>query len=235
MRPFDPNYIGKAFLAIFPYLRYTIKMVGISFALALALGFLLAACKVSRSKIWRALAYGYTTVMRCTPSIVLLFLVYHGVPMLARSLLGVDLSGASKLVFATITYTMMHSYVISDIMRTAYESVDHGQTEAALSVGMTHAQALVRIVLPQCVGIAIPNLGNSLTALLKDGALAYSIGFMDIMGRTTLFISQNYNAYTLESYIAVSLIYWTLCILITWGFGLLEKRSLRSKRNLKAL
>lgn len=235
MRPFEPSYILTAFLKIFPYLRYTLEMVGLSFGLALILGFLLAAQKASHHKILRALAYGYTSVMRCTPSVVLLFLVYYGAPMLVKAVLGVDISGAAKIVFATITYTMMHSYVISDIMLAAYEAVDRGQTEAALTVGMNRIQAFVRIVLPQCVAFAIPNLGNSLTALLKDGALAYTIGFIDMMGKTTLLIASNINANALESYIAVSLIYWGLCILIRKLFGWLELRSLRGRNNLKAL
>ena len=93
---------------------------------------------------------------------------------------------------------------------------------------------MVRIVIPQAFVIAIPNLGNSLIALLKEGSLAYTIGLIDMMGSGNLIISRNYGAYALETYIALAIIYWGLTLLIENLFKFLEKQFSRGRRTVNA-
>ena len=83
--------------------------------------------------------------------------------------------------------------------------------------------AMVRIVIPQTAVIALPNLGKSFLALLKEGALAFTIGLIDVMGKGNLIISLNYGGYALETYIALALVYWACTLLIEGLFKLLEK------------
>jgi L-cystine transport system permease protein len=80
--------------------------------------------------------------------------------------------------------------------------------------------------------VALPNFGNALIALMKEGALAYTIGMIDMMGQGTLIISRNYGAYGLETYIALALIYWALTIIFERTFRGIEKYLSRGKRSL---
>ena len=79
-------------------------------------------------------------------------------------------------------------------------------------------------MVPQGVVIALPNLGNSLIALFKEGSLAFTIGLIDMMGQGNLIISRNYGAYSLETYLALAVIYWSLTLIIERVFRTLEKR-----------
>ena len=113
---------------------------------------------------------------------------------------------------------------MAEVFRTAYIAIDKGQTEAALSIGLTPLQAFVRIVFPQALAVALPNFTNALVNLMKEGALAYTIGLIDLMGKGDLIIYNNQGAYNLETYIALSLIYWAMTIIIEKTFMYLEMR-----------
>jgi L-cystine transport system permease protein len=123
---------------------------------------------------------------------------------------------------------------MSEVMRSAYLAVDRGQREAALSIGLSRIQSFFRITLPQTVVFALPNFGNSLITLMKEGSLAYTIGLIDVMGQGTLIISRNYGARAMETYIALAVIYWSLTLLFQYSFGALERRLSRGRLSLKA-
>ena len=122
---------------------------------------------------------------------------------------------------------------MSEVIRSAYQSIDKGQFEAAVSVGLTNTQAYRRIVVPQAFVVAIPNFGNGLLALLQEGSLAYTIGLIDVVGKANLIIASNYNTHTLEIFIALAIIYWVLSILIEQVFLKLEKVFSKGKQSLE--
>lgn len=110
------------------------------------------------------------------------------------------------------------------MMRSSYQSVPIGQEEAAVSVGLSKWQAFYRIIFPQAFVTAIPNLGNAVIGMFKDGALAYSIGVVDITGRASYLISMNLGGYVMETYLALALIYWMLSLMTQRVFAFLEGR-----------
>jgi L-cystine transport system permease protein len=207
-----------------PFLGVTFEYVLLSLFFGSIIGFILAIAKLRENKIFKALANGYTTVLRCTPSIVLLFLVFFGLPVLIKSLLGINIENANALIFVVITFTMFLSASLSEVMRASYGAVDKGQFEAAVSVGLSNIQAFKRIMLPQAFYVAIPNLGNTTLYLIKEGALGFTIGLVDIMGKANLINSETMGGYVLEIYLALALIYWPISILIEKSFKRLEKR-----------
>lgn len=229
---FDAAYIWNALPELLPYLWITFAVAGLSVLFGSVIGLLLAAAKISSNRWGRRLANGYTTVMRCTPSIVLLFLVYYGIPALFEGF-GVDLQGVHASVFVVITFTLQFAAIMSEVIRSAYESIDKGQYEAAVSVGLSPFQAYRRIIFPQAFVVALPNFGNGLIAILQEGALAYTIGFIDIVGKANLIIASNYGTHTLEIFLALALIYWILAIAIEKFFGKLEKIFGKGKQPLK--
>ncbi len=95
--------------------------------------------------------------------------------------------------------------------------------EAGLSIGLTPLQTFLRIVLPQAFRIALPNLTTALLNLMRDAALAYTIGAVDVMGAGQNLISRNLGNYSLETYTAVALIYWGIALVVSLASQLLEK------------
>ena len=222
-RPFSPVQIWKSFLKIIPYFGVTFAVVLGTICLALLLAVGLFCQKQSKKRWLRILADGYINVIRCTPSIVLLFIVYYGIPKLALGLFGLDLNFSSKIIYVIISLALIYSATLSEIIRSAYLALGKAQYEAALSIGLTPLQAVCRIMIPQGLVIALPNLGNSLISLFKEGSLAFTIGLIDMMGAGNLIISRNYGAYSLETYLALAVIYWALTLIIEQIFLRLEK------------
>ncbi|WP_339323113.1 amino acid ABC transporter permease [Paenibacillus sp. FSL W8-0194] len=231
---FDAKYIFDSIPVLIPFLKVTFMVTGFSVLFGTLFGFLLAASKIGKNRWANKMAHGYTTMIRCTPSIVLLFLTYYGIPYLFNQF-GIDLNSIDKSVFVVITFSLQFAAAMSEVIRTAYESVDKGQYEAAVSVGLSSTQAYRRIVFPQAVVVALPNFGNSLLALIKEGALAYTIGLIDVIGKASLIISSNYNAHALEIYLALSLIYWVVSIAIEQLFSKLERIFGKGKQALKTV
>ena len=230
MRSFSPVQIYKSFVKIIPYFGVTLGVVFGTIILGMALAILLFAQRQSKRRWVRAVSSGYINIIRCTPSIVLLFIVYYGIPKLALLLFGVDLNFSSKIIYVIISLSLIYGATLSEVIRSAYLALGRAQYEAALSIGLTPFQAVFRVMLPQGIVIALPNLGNSLIALFKEGSLAFTIGLIDMMGAGNLIISRNYGAYSLETYIALALIYWGVTLLIEHIFLRLEKHFSKGRR-----
>lgn len=231
---FDASYLWESIPVLIPFLKVTFFVAGLSVLLGSLLGFVLAVAKVNGNWIFRKLASSYTTIMRCTPSIVLLFLVYYGLPAIAENF-GLNLNNWSTAVFVVITFTLQFAAAMSEVLRSAFLSIDKGQFEAAVSVGLSRAQAYRRIVFPQALVVALPNFGNSLIAILQEGALAYTIGLIDVVGKANLIIATNYNTHVLEIFLALAIIYWILSIAIEQFFLKLEKFFGKGKRTLDTM
>lgn len=231
-RPFSPDIIFTSIPALLPYLTVTLVVGVTSILTGSILGMLLAWAKLSGHKVIRALAGGYTYIIRCTPSIVLLFIVFYGLPKFMEAEFGIDLDDLSRAVFVIITFTLLFGAYVSEVFRSAYETVDKGQYEAAVTIGLSPKQAFFRVMLPQAAVIALPNFGNSVINLMKESALAYTIGLIDLLGRTNLIIAKNYGAYGIELYVACLLIYWGLSLVIEQAF--LHMESYLDRGRLKA-
>ena len=134
-----------------------------------------------------------------------------------------------KSTFILVAMTLISSANLGEMMRSSYLAVEHGQTEAALSVGMTEAQALRRIILPQAVAIAVPNFGNNVISIFKETALAFSIGTLDLMGRAQTISQASFGATRLEVYISVAAIYWAICLILQLVTSVVERATSRGR------
>ncbi len=227
MRPLDTSMIEQTLSYIpklLPYLGVTFTYVVFSLLFGSLLAAIMTAAKLSRFRVLRGLAFGITTVLRCTPSIVLLFLVFYGLPPLLWKTVGIDIEGVDVIYFVVATFSLFLGASLSEVARSAYLCVDPGQAEAAACIGLTRMQTLRRIVLPQVFYLMVPNMGNTLQFLIKEGSLAYMIGLIDIMGRAFLLNSNTMSAYVLQIYLALALIFWVLSVGIEKGFAWLERR-----------
>ena len=230
MRPFNPQFMIDVIPNLLPFLWVTLAVVLGTVFFGSLLGFVLAWTKLSQKPRYRWLADGYTYIIRCTPSIVLLFIVFYGLPKFCLEVFGTDINGYDKIFFVLVTFTLLFSAPISEVMRSAYEAIDHGQYEAAVSIGLAPWQAFYHIVLPQATVVALPNFGNSVIELMKEGSLAYTIGLIDLIGKGQLIISKNYGAYALETYLSLSFIYLLLTLGVEKSFLRLEQALSRQKK-----
>ena len=230
---FDISYLWSALPTLLPYLGVTLYVAAFAVIIGCLLGLGLAAMKLNKKRVLQGLANGYTTIIRCTPSVVLLFLIYYGVPAFSENLFGIDLQSVNTGVFVVITFSLQFAAMMSEVIRSSYLSIDRGQYEAAVSVGLSPFQAYRRIIFPQAFVVAIPNFGNGLIAVLQEGALAYTIGFIDIVGKANLIIANNFNTHALEIFLALAIIYWVLSITIEKIFSLIEKAFSKGKQPLK--
>ena len=227
---FHFNVFITRLVEIFPYLQTTLLVAGASFLFSILLGGISVAGMLGKNRVGRVLGKGYVKLMRCVPPIILLFVVYYGLPILIFRIAGKDINGWDAIYFAIFALSLIHGANMAEMMRGAYLSVEKGQLEAAVSIGLTPFQAFYRIVFPQAFVTALPVLGNTIISMLIDGALAYSIGVIDVTGRASYLISMNLGGYVMETYLALAVIYWILSFAVAKGFQILEKRAVRVSR-----
>ncbi len=233
MRPFHPAFIFTALVKILPYIGVTLLTMLGTVVFGSLLGIVLAKAKIKRRFVSKALAEIYIYVTRCVPSIVMLFVIYYGLPELFKGF-GIDINNMGKAFFVITTFSILFAANMAEVFRSAYEAVEAGQREAALSVGLSEWQTFYRIILPQCTIYALPNFTNSLVNLMKEGSLSYTIGMIDVMGKGQLIIGLNHGSFSLETYIALAIIYWVMTIVFEKGLGFVEKKLSKGKKLIAA-
>ncbi len=228
-RYFSLSYFIEAIPKIASALPQTLLVVFFALLAGIVLGFLFAAMRIKGGAVLSRVAAAYISFMRGAPLIVIMFLVYFGVPQ-AMEGLGLNASDYPRFPLVIAGFALNVSGYLAENMRSAFLAVDYSQFEAADSIGMTRFQACIHIIFPQAFTIALPNLGNTLIMLIKDTSLAFSLGVTDLMGKTVLINARNYSARQAELYIAVGLIYWFICLVCEKLIAVMEKRGDRSRR-----
>ena len=229
MRPFKWDIFIDFIIKVLPYLSVTLIYVVGSIFFGFLIGLGIAMLRLSKHRVLRGIGSAYVTILRSVPSIVLLFIIYYGLPMLMQNKFSIDMSAVSTLVYVIVTFSLLLGSSMSEIIRTAYLSVPKGQYEAAVMVGLTPVTAIRRIIFPQGFIVALPNLGNIFIFMLKEGALAYTIGLHDVLGRGMYLSGLKANIYNFELYLALTLIYWPLTFILEKIFKAWEK-ALRNKK-----
>lgn len=224
MVQFDFSKIMTFLPELLPYIPITLLILAVSLFFGTLLGLVLAAWQLGEKRLLKTVAQGYIFILRCTPPIVLLFIVYYGLPELMLQLFQVNINGIDTAVFVIVAMVLLFGATAAETFRSAYLAINPGQREAGLAIGMSEWEAFYRIILPQAALVALPSYNNSLVSLLKAGTLAYTIGLIDVMGGANLLVGRNYGNFALEAYVAVTLIYWLIVLAIELLFKLIEKR-----------
>lgn len=209
---------------LLPYLLITLLVAFLTLVFGVLIGALLCYMQLSKNKALVAFVHGYTYIMRCTPSIVMLFIVYYGLPKLVYALFNVDINSFSRVFFAVLAFSLIFGAYIKEVFRSAYLSIPKGQFEAGISNALTKTQTFFHIILPQLTVVALPNFCNSAISMLKESSIAYTIGLVDLIGRGNEIISLNYGAYGMEVYIDCIILYFVASSIISWAFLTLERR-----------
>lgn len=195
-------------------LVFTVPLAVISFVLGLAVALLTALARISSNRLLEGIARFYVWIIRGTPLLVQLFIIFYGLPSVGVTI--------GALPAALIGFTLSVGAYTSEIVRAAIQSIPRGQWEAAFSIGMTYSQALRRIIIPQAVRVAVPPLANSFISLIKDTSLAASITVTDMFR-----VAQQITATTYEPlvlYSEAALIYLLFSTVLSSLQGWLEQR-----------
>lgn len=193
---------------------YTLLITVVSMFFGLIIGLITAIARLKGNRFFRNVARGYVSIIRGTPPLVQIFIVYFGLVDF-----GIELG---SLTAAYIALSINIGAYVSEAFRGAIQAVPAGQTEAALATGMTEAQAIRRIVIPQAIRIAIPPLGNTFVGMLKETSLVSVIAVTELMRSAQLLIAQYY--VNMPFYLTIALMYWIMSTVFTFILNRLEKR-----------
>ena len=217
------------FPALMSALPATMQLLIISVVIALFLGLLLAWARLSKNMAASLISYVIISFMRGTPMMVQLLLIFILIPLIAYSN-GIDTSSLSPSVYAIISFSINEACFFAEIFRSAYQSIDSGQMEAASSLGMGRMQIFRRVILPQGAIAALPNTSNMIIELMKNTSIASVIGVYDILGKAAQLGKNNYGRGQLELYIEAGIIFWILGLIILFISNLIQERISRCDR-----
>ncbi|WIM38116.1 amino acid ABC transporter permease [Paenibacillus sp. PK4536] len=229
-RRFDMTYVFDFIPKLLAYLNITLLIVGSSILLGLIIGMLVALPRLYNVPVLKRVSQVYVSFFRGTPILIQLFLIYYGLPTILQWI-NIDISRVAVLYFVILAYALNSGAFVSEMIRASVSAVDRGQIEAAQSIGMSGYQTFTRIILPQALAISIPLFGNLVIGNLKDTSLAFTLGVMEMTGR-----SQTLGTATqhfVETYIALSLIYFVISMILEQGFLWLERRLHRHEAGVK--
>ncbi|MDO4865067.1 MAG: amino acid ABC transporter permease [Clostridia bacterium] len=194
--------------------RVTVPLTILSFALALVISVIVAMIQYANVRILREICRFYIWIVRGTPLLVQLYLVFYGLPSLGVTL---DAFPTAVLVFG-----FNEGAYMAESVRGALESVSRGQMEAGQCVGLSYLQIMAHIVLPQAFRTAFPALSNSLISMLKGTSLAATITVTEMFREATVINGRVYES--LGLYTEVALIYLAFCTVLTWLQHIGEKK-----------
>lgn len=191
----------------------TIPLTLLSFVVGLVIALAVALARLSSVKPLRGLAAAYVSLIRGTPLLVQLFIIFYALPML-----GVVIDPFPS---AVIAFSLNVGGYAAETIRGAILAVPRGQWEAATTVGMGYTLTMRRVVLPQALRVAVPPLSNTFISLVKDTSLASTVMVTELLRRAQEIAAPSYQFLALYSLAAV--VYWVLCSALAYGQQYLER------------
>ena len=215
----DPYYIGL----LLSGLLMTLLLAVISVVFGSLLGLIPALMRLSIHKPLNIIGTSYVELIRGTPLLVQVLLIYSFVKLPVTLLLGIDMS---SFVPGMLALLINSSAYVSEIIRGGILSVDRGQTEAALSLGFTKNKTLRVVVLPQAIKHIIPALGNEFVTMIKETSIFMYLGIAELMYMASMVRTGTYAVK--ETYIVVAILYLALTFPTSKLMGMLERRLKKS-------
>ena len=225
---FDGVLVFKQIPNLLKYLPTTLYLTFIALVIGLSIGLLIAVIRINKVPVLNQLSIGFVSLMRGTPIIVQLYITYFGIPIALKYFnyyhgTNYDINAIPGIVFAMVALGLNQAAFDSETIRSAIQSVDKGQIEAAKSMGMTGLQVLRRITLPQAITVALLPLGNSLIALIKGTSLAFTCSVVEITAAAKITAGKSYRYF--EAYCSIAIIYWVITFVLERILVLIEKKT----------
>lgn len=200
-------------------IKVTLLLSFLSLIAGVLLGTFLSLLKMSKYKLLSSISTAYIEVFRGTPMMVQIALVYFG----SYVVMGMSMDG---FLAALIAVSLNSAAYVAEIIRSGIQSIDKGQWEASRSLGLSNRQTMRHIILPQAIKNILPALGNEFVTLIKETAVASTIGVADLMYASKIVQSTSYQAFS--PLIIVAVIYFIITFTLSRLIGALERRLSRS-------
>lgn len=223
----DFEFLIDTFFVALSGVPIALLITVVAMTIALPLGFLLALTRINRLPILSQFSSVYVSFVRGTPVIVQIFIIYNSVPILLEEIfqkydVGMKVYDVNPIWYAFIVFSLNTTAILIEVFRSAISTVSKGQLEAAMAVGLTTLQAFRRIIIPQTLVVALPNICTATVNLIKATSLGYAMSLHEITLRTQVAANPGYNY--VEAYIDIFLVYLIICSLVEFLFKLYEKR-----------
>lgn len=224
---FEFDTAVEAFAFILKHLPLTLFLPAVTLLIGIVLGSIIAIVRLHSNKLVNAVLAIVVSFFRSVPAILQVFIMYYSLPYLIAPILSAVTGSVVKPFDVSPYWT---AYIFFIIYQTAYQSenirgallsVDRGQLEAALAVGLSYYQAYKRIILPQAFAVAMPSFFTYYLHGIKSLALLFTIKIVDIFAAADIFAAL-YSRRT-EPYVADAIIYWLLCVVLTFVFNSWER------------
>lgn len=210
------DYIIKIFPQILDGLGITFGTFAVTLVLSLPLGALISLGRVSKNKAVSGILGVYTWVLRGTPLLLQMFLIFFGLPAI-----GIQLFGRMRLPYVYFAFVLNYAAYFAEIFRSGIQSVERGQLEAARLLGYKGWRLNLKIVLPQVIKRTLPSIGNEIITLIKDTSLVYALGLAEIFKIARSISTRDV---TITPYIVVGVIYLVITAVITKLLNMAEKK-----------
>lgn len=219
---FDFSLIWNSLPLLLAGAGVTIEITAIAVGLGFIFGLITSVCRLSGVKTLQVIAVCYVNIIRGTPMLVQIFLIYFALPMVIGERI--------NPFFAAVAACSINSGAyVSEIFRAGIQSVDKGQMEAGRSLGLSWMQTMRYVILPQAFKHVIPPLGNEFISMTKETSLVSVIGFEELTRRGQLIIAKTYGSF--EIWLTVAAIYLVMTLTIARLVSYLERRFATDDRN----
>ena len=198
---FDLTLARESLPVLLEGLKITVELTFIVLAISLVLGIFVALCRLSKSRVLRAVTGFYVDFMRSTPLLLQLIYIYFVLPTIGIRL--------DPFVAGVVGLSLNYSAYLSEVYRSGIQAIPRGQLDAAAALGMRPSLTMRRIVLPQAIRIVIPPLGNYVVALFKDTSLVSVLTLQELLFSGQIIISRTYDYFTI--YTMVLFLYFLVC------------------------
>lgn len=220
------EYLIKTLFLAMTGIPTTLKITIVALLAATPVSFFMAVYKIYNVKVVKQIITVYVSFIRGTPIVLQILIIYSLLPSLLNTLVksmgwNFNVFAMNPIIYAYIVFTLNTSAGLSEIFRSALLTVNKGQLEAAHSIGMTTVQAYTRILIPQALVVAIPNICSLTVNLIKGTSLAFMMTVRDITSIAKIEASYGYNY--IESYIDIFIIYIIVCSVTQLLFKLVER------------
>jgi len=215
------THLTKAAPALLQGALLTIEITAVSVLMGTVIGLVVSLCRLSPSRLLSRLAGIYVDVIRGTPLLVQVFIIYFGIPALLSDILSRPVRIA-PVAAAIIACSINSGAYVAEIFRAGIQSIEKGQMEAARSLGMTRGQAMRYVILPQAFRRVVPPLGNEFIALMKDTSILSAIGVEELVRKGQLYVAATFQSFPI--YTGIALVYLVLTLTISRWVAYTERR-----------
>lgn len=223
---FNFKFAAETLIIAIKAIPVSLKIVIVSVILAFIPAFIIAITRIKKIKVLSQLFTLFVSANRGFPIMIQVLIVYSFVPYLLNTIFSffkikINIYDLNPIIYAYIVFTLTSIASLSEIFRASLQTISKGQYEAGLSIGLSAFQTYSRVIIPQTLVSAVPNICNTVVGLLKSTSLAYYMTIKDITGAAMTQASIGYNF--IEAYLDVFAIYIVLCAVTQFLFQLLER------------